>query len=59
LTEHPTVLGLEGGWWQSSAEKHLEFACAVPPGVPWQLRGDSWRLRQVLANLITNALNWF
>ena len=42
----------------SAGQKNLELGFDIEPGVPASLVGDPTRLRQILVNLVTNALKF-
>ncbi len=41
-----------------ASEKQLELLCAVDPQAPERVRGDPFRLRQILVNLLGNAIKF-
>lgn len=49
---------VSGLFSERAASKGIELACHADPGVPAMVKGDAVRFRQVLANLINNAIKF-
>ncbi|HXS98856.1 MAG TPA: ATP-binding protein [Candidatus Limnocylindrales bacterium] len=55
---HEVLDELERCYAERAKAKGLEFFTSVAPGVPAAIEGDALRLRQVLSNLLSNALKF-
>ncbi|MFC9399311.1 HAMP domain-containing protein [Streptomyces sp. NPDC057027] len=49
---------LEATFGPVAGERHLDFTVTLADGLPEELRGDEARIRQVLRNLLSNALKF-
>jgi len=43
---------------EPARSKNIELYCDIAPGVPDAVRGDAYRLRQILTNLLANAIKF-
>jgi two-component system sensor histidine kinase/response regulator len=53
-----TIEGVADTLAQRAADKDLEMACHIPSDLPTTVRGDPGRLRQILVNLLGNAIKF-
>ncbi|WP_374574643.1 ATP-binding protein [Phenylobacterium sp.] len=55
---HDVVVRAQGLWRQAADDKGLSMACEIAEAAPAWVRGDGVRVRQILLNLISNAVKF-
>ncbi len=55
---HEAIESVAGMFGERAEKKKIELICGLSPDVPRMVNGDPVRLRQVLMNLISNALKF-
>lgn len=45
-------------FFERAHSKNIELSCDINPNVPDEVRGDPYRLRQILTNLLANAIKF-
>lgn len=57
---HTTAMlsDIVGMTWLRAKEKGIDFSVNVDPGIPSKLYGDEVRIKQVLINIVTNAVKY-
>ncbi|MCR5213011.1 MAG: DegV family EDD domain-containing protein [Eubacterium sp.] len=53
-----TLSDLVGMLWIKAKEKNLDFKINVAPDIPTELRGDEVRIKQILMNILNNAIKY-